>query len=76
MGCDTALLLLLRAESGGDKALCMQADMMRTHFCKAAGQNQIWVCCFFHMEMCVLHEARGKGKPRIRGFTESYILGR
>lgn len=36
MGCDSALLLLLRAESSGDRALCMQADTMRAHICKAA----------------------------------------
>lgn len=36
MGCDTALLLLLRAQSGGDRALCMQVDIMTTHICKAA----------------------------------------
>lgn len=62
MGCDTALLL--RAESGGDRL-----DMMRTHFCKAACQNRIWVCGFFHMEICVLHAAIGKGKQRICDFT-------
>lgn len=49
MWCDTTLLLLVKAESDRDRALCMQVDATWIHICKAAHQNFFF---FLNGDLC------------------------
>lgn len=54
MGYDTALLLLFRAESDGDRVLCVQTGMMRTHICKLSAKTIF----FSHGSVCSARSRR------------------